>query len=73
MSSKKKMTPAAAQAFLVEHDLQYLDLFELVTAYAARFPSTGIKGESDRITVHIRTAEGAARRARARAAKKVKR
>jgi hypothetical protein len=65
------MTDAAAQTFLTEHDLHYLDLFALVTAYAARF-DCGIKGESDRVTVWIRTPAGAARRARARAAKKVK-
>lgn len=65
------MTDAEAQAFLTVHDLQYLDLFALVTAYAARFGGA-IKGESDRVTVWIRTPVGAARRAKARAAKKAK-
>ncbi len=73
MSGKKIMSAAEAQAFLVTHDLQYLDLFALVVAYAGRFPDAGIKGESDRVTVWIRTQAGAARRAKARAARKAKR
>lgn len=67
MNVRAPMTRAQALAFIAEHDLNYMDLFNLVAAYAESIDGA-ISGRSARISVVIK------QRPRAKkAAKKVKR